>query len=119
MNKLENGKGGFDNIKKALKNIKDEIDELKSPKKKKQVNLKKETKTTEKKIEVKKGNKKLLAKSLPTKKEDKMFVIPLGGLEEVGKNMTVLQYKDEIIVVDVEIGRATRLNSSHANISYA
>nr|WP_236620107.1 hypothetical protein [Fusobacterium necrophorum] len=42
MNKLEDGKGGFDNIRKALKNIKNEIDELKSPKKKKQVNLKKE-----------------------------------------------------------------------------
>ena len=33
-------------------------------------------------------------------KEEKMYVIPLGGIEEVGKNMTVFQYKDEIIVVD-------------------
>ena len=33
-------------------------------------------------------------------KEEKMYVIPLGGLEEVGKNMTAFQYKDEIIVVD-------------------
>lgn len=31
---------------------------------------------------------------------DKMYVIPLGGLEEVGKNTTVFQYKDEIIMVD-------------------
>lgn len=29
-----------------------------------------------------------------------MKVIPLGGLEEVGKNMTVLEYKDNIIIVD-------------------
>ena len=29
-----------------------------------------------------------------------MYVIPLGGLEEVGKNMTAFQYKDEIVVVD-------------------
>ncbi len=33
-------------------------------------------------------------------KEEKMYVIPLGGIEEVGKNMTAFQYKDEIIVVD-------------------
>ncbi|WP_369716347.1 ribonuclease J [Leptotrichia sp. HSP-536] len=33
-------------------------------------------------------------------KSEKMYVIPLGGLEEVGKNMTAFQYKDEIIVVD-------------------
>ena len=33
-------------------------------------------------------------------KEEKMYIIPLGGLEEVGKNMTAFQYKDEIIVVD-------------------
>lgn len=28
-------------------------------------------------------------------------IIPLGGVEEVGKNMTIIEYKDEIIVVDV------------------
>ncbi|AMD94985.1 ribonuclease J [Leptotrichia sp. oral taxon 847] len=33
-------------------------------------------------------------------RDEKMYVIPLGGLEEVGKNMTAFQYKDEIIVVD-------------------
>ena len=33
-------------------------------------------------------------------KEEKLYVIPLGGIEEVGKNMTAFQYKDEIIVVD-------------------
>lgn len=34
------------------------------------------------------------------KKEEKVYVIPLGGVEEVGKNMTAFQYKDEIIIVD-------------------
>lgn len=34
------------------------------------------------------------------KKDDKLYVIPLGGLEEIGKNMTIIQYKDEILVID-------------------
>ena len=29
-----------------------------------------------------------------------MYVIPLGGMEEVGKNITVIQYRDEIVIVD-------------------
>lgn len=33
-------------------------------------------------------------------KEPKLKIIPLGGLNEIGKNMTVFEYKDEIIVVD-------------------
>ena len=34
------------------------------------------------------------------KKEEKVYVIPLGGIEEVGKNMTLIQYRDEIVIVD-------------------
>src|SRR3989344_4735881 len=30
-------------------------------------------------------------------------IIPLGGVEEIGKNMTVIEYKDTIIVVDAGI----------------
>ncbi|SHE50696.1 ribonuclease J [Caldanaerobius fijiensis DSM 17918] len=33
-------------------------------------------------------------------KNSKIRIIPLGGLNEIGKNMTVYEYKDEIIVVD-------------------
>lgn len=33
-------------------------------------------------------------------KNSKIKIIPLGGLNEIGKNMTVYEYKDEIIVVD-------------------
>ncbi|MBZ4683536.1 MAG: ribonuclease [Fusobacteriaceae bacterium] len=34
------------------------------------------------------------------KKEEKVYVMPLGGLEEVGKNSTIIQYRDEIIIID-------------------
>ena len=33
-------------------------------------------------------------------KEPKLKIIPLGGLHEIGKNMTALEYEDEIIIVD-------------------
>lgn len=32
--------------------------------------------------------------------KDKTYIIPLGGIEEIGKNMTVIQYRDEMIVID-------------------
>jgi len=35
-----------------------------------------------------------------TKEKDNVKIIPLGGTNEIGKNMTVIEYKDEIIVVD-------------------
>lgn len=33
-------------------------------------------------------------------KTDKLRIIPLGGLNEIGKNMTVIEYGNDIIVVD-------------------
>ena len=33
-------------------------------------------------------------------KKEKLMVIPLGGLGEIGKNMTVIQYGSDIIVID-------------------
>jgi len=35
-----------------------------------------------------------------SKNKKKLKVIPLGGLEEIGKNITVFEYGDDIIVVD-------------------
>lgn len=34
------------------------------------------------------------------KTKEKLRIIPLGGLHEVGKNMTVIEYRDEIILID-------------------
>jgi ribonuclease J len=34
------------------------------------------------------------------KKQGELKVIPLGGLNEIGKNMTIIQYDDEMIVID-------------------
>ena len=37
-------------------------------------------------------------------REGKLKIIPLGGLNEIGKNMTVIQYEDDIVVVDCGLG---------------
>lgn len=34
------------------------------------------------------------------KEKEKIKIIPLGGLNEIGKNMTAIEYKEEIIVID-------------------
>ncbi|OQY10508.1 MAG: ribonuclease J [Fusobacteriia bacterium 4572_132] len=56
----------------------------------------KKEKQEENKIEEKTNN-----GEMTNKKQEKIYVMPLGGLGEVGKNMTLFQFKDEIIVLDV------------------
>ena len=34
----------------------------------------------------------------------KLKIIPLGGLSEIGKNMTVIEYEDDIIIIDCGMG---------------
>ncbi len=34
------------------------------------------------------------------KKPENMKIIPIGGLDEIGKNMTVLEYQNQILIVD-------------------
>lgn len=40
---------------------------------------------------------------MPKKEKSKLRIIPLGGLNEVGKNITVIEYANDIIVVDCGI----------------
>src|SRR6266851_9298263 len=38
---------------------------------------------------------------LPQAKPDTLRIIPLGGMEEVGRNMTVFEYNQDIVVLDM------------------
>ncbi len=41
---------------------------------------------------------------MPKKEKGKLRVIPLGGLNEIGKNLTVLEYADDILIIDCGLG---------------
>lgn len=43
-------------------------------------------------------------KSKNTVNTEKVKIIPLGGLGEIGRNMTAIEYEDEIIVIDAGLG---------------
>ncbi|MBE6658004.1 MAG: ribonuclease J [Ruminococcaceae bacterium] len=45
-----------------------------------------------------------MAKAKQSKATSKLKVISLGGLEEVGKNITVLEYENDIIIIDCGMG---------------
>lgn len=45
-------------------------------------------------------NKKFAEYFIPTSGEN-IRIIPLGGVEEIGKNITILEYKNDIIVMDI------------------
>ncbi|MBQ5390684.1 MAG: MBL fold metallo-hydrolase, partial [Clostridia bacterium] len=45
-----------------------------------------------------------MAKAKPARPTSKLKVISLGGLEEVGKNITVLEYENDIILIDCGMG---------------
>ena len=37
---------------------------------------------------------------MPRKEKSKLKIIPLGGLSEIGKNITLLEYEDDILIID-------------------
>ena len=40
-------------------------------------------------------------KNIPKKKDSNLRIVPLGGLGEVGRNMMAIEYKKEILIVDM------------------
>ncbi|MBX4205539.1 MAG: ribonuclease J, partial [Candidatus Doudnabacteria bacterium] len=42
--------------------------------------------------------------SQKTDSKNTLKVIPLGGIEEVGENMTIMEYGDDILVIDMGLG---------------
>ncbi len=48
-----------------------------------------------------KSNKSTTRNTASQKRGDRLRVMVLGGLEEVGRNMTVLEYGDDIIIIDI------------------
>ncbi len=92
------------------KNINKRINKVK--KEKKQIEIKNNEQTREEKQDITKIRKttrrtrKVKEQEIEEKsifKKSKLKIIPLGGLHEIGKNITVFEYEDEIIVVDCGI----------------
>ena len=79
-------------------------DKLSNTENNKDINKKEDIKDSVEKDSVEKDNKQSEKKTRVKKKlsplQKKVKIIPLGGLGEIGKNMTAFEYKDEIIVID-------------------
>ena len=54
----------------------------------------------ENKLPMKRGEQAILSKQKSIFKKSKLKIIPLGGLHEVGKNITVFEYENDIVIVD-------------------
>jgi ribonuclease J len=54
--------------------------------------------------QMKNGAPRRIATPIPTLKQGNIRIIPLGGVEEIGRNMTAIEIGDDIIVVDCGFG---------------
>lgn len=86
------------------KNIKEQTNNVE--KQNTQTRPRRKTNSSEKKVNekrtttVRKNNEKANKKEKFEFKKPKLKVIALGGLEEIGKNMTIFEYEDDILIVD-------------------
>ena len=93
---------------KEVKKVKQEKEKVFANKKKVNNNVNKNiNKNVTKRVNVntKKVNKNVVSKKDGLKeefkfKDSKLKIIPLGGIEEIGKNITVFEFENEMIVVD-------------------
>ncbi len=92
---LNNEKGNKKYNKKAYKPRKESNNGEKVVKTKKII---KNDKNENKIVKSRKGNGSIL--DLPTFKNSNLKIIALGGLDEIGKNITIFEYEDEIVLVD-------------------
>ncbi len=108
--KLEVNKGTKLQVNKGEANAKQGVNKKESnakpETKKREVNTRLESNKAEKdarlgagKREVNTAKNKKEANNFEFKKPN-LKIIPLGGIEEIGKNMTVFEYDDEIVIVD-------------------
>lgn len=101
------------NVKEKLAKLRDDVAKNieEAPKKQKQREEKKEQKKAQKKQksnkpETKKFGKKTkdVAPVIEKNPDAKVRIIPLGGLHEIGKNITAIECGDDIIVIDCGFG---------------
>ena len=92
---LNNEKGNKKYNKRTYKPRKENNNGEKEPKTKKTV---KNNMDENKAVKIRKGNGSIL--DLPTFKKSNLKIIALGGLDEIGKNITIFEYEDEIVLVD-------------------
>ena len=85
-------------IEKTKQDLKERTNKKVTKKDVEKIEKKQEKQHLEEKKENKRGRRKNTKNSIF--KKSKLKIIPLGGLHEVGKNITVFEYEDEIIIVD-------------------
>ena len=98
--KITSKRGGYKrSYNKKEKNFQEKV-EIKKTKEKKEKKEENGLVKVEHKAIMKRGEKSIAKKVDFRFKKPSIKIIPLGGIEEIGKNITVFEYENDIIVVD-------------------